>query len=85
MWKDIWGNPLPNPFDKTSADLKGQTLVTQRDPMLAEWLKAFAESPYTAATSWADKQAALLKQQAIIVRQRHAHAANPYVERRERN
>ena len=79
MWKDLWGNPLPNPFDKTSPDLKGQTLLTQRDPMLAEWLKAFAESPYTAATSWADKQAALLKQQAISYDADVHTTVNPYV------
>jgi hypothetical protein len=75
-WKDIWGNPLPNPF--ATGDLKGQTLVTQRDPMLAEWLKAFAENPYTAATSWADKQAAVLKQKAITY-DADSHALNPYV------
>jgi hypothetical protein len=76
MWKDLWGNPLPNPF--ATKDLKGQTLLTQRDPQLAEWLKAFAESPYAAATSWADKQAAVLKQKALTY-DADTHKMNIYV------
>ena len=75
-WKDIWGNPLPNPF--ATGDLKGQTLVAQRAPELAKWLKAFATDPYGAATSWEDGQAALLKQQAITY-DNDTHVANPYV------
>ena len=75
-WKDIWGNPLPNPFQ--TGDLKGQTLVQQRAPELAKWLKAFATDPYGAATSWEDGQAALLKQQAVTY-DADTHIANPYV------
>jgi hypothetical protein len=76
MWKDIWGNPLPNPF--ATKDLKGQTLLAQRDPQLAKWLKAFAESPYTAATSWSDEQATLLKRKALVY-DSDTHTVNPWV------
>jgi hypothetical protein len=47
MWRDLWGNPLPNPFQNN--DLAGQTLVTRRDPILAKWLKKFAADAYGAA------------------------------------
>jgi hypothetical protein len=63
MWKDLWGNPLPNPF--TTKDLKSQTLLTQRDPELAKWLQKFAESPYSALCEWKDNEAAILKKKAI--------------------
>jgi hypothetical protein len=76
MWKDIWGNPLPNPF--ANKDLKGQTLLQQRDPELAKWLKAYAESPYAAASEWADRTAALLKQKTLTY-DADTHAINPYV------
>ena len=59
----MWGKPLPNPWATT--DLKDQSLLTQRDAALAEWLKKFAESPYSAACEWQDKQAAVLTQKAI--------------------
>jgi len=62
-WRDLWGKPLPNPW--MTKDLKSQSLLTQRDPPLAEWMKKFAESPYEAACEWADKQAAVLKQKAM--------------------
>ena len=75
-WKDPWGNPLPNPF--ATGDLQGQSLLTQRDPMLAEWLKKFAASPYAAASEWADKQAAVLKQKTLVY-DSDTHAMNPYV------
>jgi hypothetical protein len=51
-WTDLWGNPLPNPF--TSGDVKGQTILTQRDPELAKWLKKFAENPIVATAEWQD-------------------------------
>lgn len=75
-WRDPWGNPLPNPF--ATKDLKGQTLLTQRDPILAEWFKKFAESPYAAASEWADKQAQVLKKKALVY-DADTHAVNPYV------
>jgi hypothetical protein len=40
-WRDLWGNPLPNPW--ATKDLRSQSLLAQRDPALAEWLKKFAE------------------------------------------
>jgi hypothetical protein len=70
-WKDIWGTPLPNPY------AKGQSLVQQRDPELAKWLKAFATDPYGAATSWADAESKLLKQKALTY-DADTHAINPY-------
>jgi len=76
MWKDLWNRDLPNPF--ATGDLQGQTLVTKRDPELAKWLKAYAESPYAARCEWADQQAALLKQKAVSY-DADTHAANPYV------
>jgi hypothetical protein len=63
LWRDLWANPLPNPW--ATKDLKSQSLVMQRDPVLGEWLKKFAESPYAAAAEWQDKQAAILKQKAL--------------------
>ena len=54
-WRDPWDNPLPNPY--VTDDLKGQTLLTQRDPEFAKWLKKYAESPYEAACEWQDQQA----------------------------
>jgi hypothetical protein len=74
-WRDLWGKPLPNPF--ATDDLKGQSLVTQRDAPLAEWLKKFAESPYQAAVEWQDRQAALLAQKAIKY-DRDSHVANVF-------
>jgi hypothetical protein len=65
MWKDIWNRDLPNPFDKASPDLKAQSLLTQRDPELAKWLKAFALSPYSALCEWKDNEAAILKKKAM--------------------
>lgn len=62
-WRDPWDNPLPNLY--AIGDLQGQTLLAQRDPMLAEWLKKFAESPYAAASEWSDRQAAVLKKKAL--------------------
>jgi hypothetical protein len=75
IWKDIWGTPLPNPF--ANGDLKGQSLVMQRDPELAKWLKAFATDAYGAATSWADMQAQNLHLQSIKYNE-DTHAANIY-------
>jgi hypothetical protein len=75
-WKDLWGNPLPNPW--TTKDLQAQSLLTQRDPALAEWLQKFAESPYAAAVEWQDKQAAALAQKAITYNS-DSHSANPFV------
>jgi hypothetical protein len=63
QWRDPWNNPLPNPW--VTGDLQGQSLLTKRDPQLASWLKAFAKSPYLAASEWADTQAKLLKQKAL--------------------
>jgi hypothetical protein len=65
MWKDLWGRDLPNPFDKASPDLQAQTLLAQRAPELAKWLKAFAESPYSALCAWQDEQAAILKKKKL--------------------
>jgi len=78
MWKDLWNRDLPNPFDKAAPDLQGQSLVQQRDPKLAQWLKAFAESPYRALCEWQDQQAATLKRQAITYNA-DSHAINPWV------
>jgi hypothetical protein len=75
MWKDIWGNPLPNPFQTN--DLRGQTIVMQRDPGLAKWLKAFATDPYGAATSWADMKAQNLHLQSIKYDE-NTHLANVF-------
>jgi hypothetical protein len=75
-WRDPWGNPLPNPF--ANGDLKGQTLLAQRAPELAKWLRAFAESPYSAFSAWQDEQAAILKQQAVEYNA-DSHTANVYV------
>jgi hypothetical protein len=71
------GNALSNPF--ATGDLQGQSLLAKRDPMLAEWLKKFAESPYTAACEWADKQAAILTQKTLTYNS-DTHLANPYVD-----
>jgi hypothetical protein len=76
-WRDLWGNPLPNPFAKGAEDLKAQSLLVQRDPGLAEWLKKFAESPYAAACEWADMQGARLTQKAVKY-DADAHAANVF-------
>jgi hypothetical protein len=43
MWTDLWNRDLPNPF--VTGDLQAQSLLVKRDPVLAEWLKKFAESP----------------------------------------
>jgi hypothetical protein len=75
-WRDLWGNPLPNPW--ATKDLKSQSLLADRDPQLAEWLKKFAESPYAAACEWQDKQAAVLTQKATSYNS-DSHAANPFV------
>jgi hypothetical protein len=74
-WRDLWGNPLPNPW--TTKDLKAQSLLAQRDPALAEWLQKFADSPYAAACEWQDKQAAALKQKAMKY-DRDSHVANVF-------
>jgi hypothetical protein len=34
--------------------VKGQTILTQRDPELAKWLKKFAENPIVATAEWQD-------------------------------
>ena len=74
-WRDLWGNPLPNPW--VTKDLKAQSLLTQQDPPLAEWLQKFAESPYAAACEWQDKQAAVLTQKAVKY-DSDSHTANPF-------
>jgi hypothetical protein len=75
MWKDLWNRDLPNPF--ATGDLKGQTLLMQRDEVLGEWLKNFAESPYGAAVEWQDKEAAILKQKGMKY-DSDTHAANVF-------
>jgi hypothetical protein len=62
-WRDPWGNVLPNPF--ATGDLQGQSLLSKRDSMLAQWLKKFADSPYAAACEWQDAQAAIEKKKAL--------------------
>ncbi len=62
---------------RQTGDLKGQTLVTQRDPELAKWLKAFATDPYGATTAWADAETKLLKQKAITY-DADIHRTNPF-------
>ena len=76
MWKDIWGADLPNPF--ATGDLKGQTLVTQRDPELAKWLKAFATDPYGAKTAWTNAETKLLKGKALAY-DADSHRVNVFV------
>jgi hypothetical protein len=42
-WCDpVTGAQLPNPFAKATADLKAQTILTQRDPALAAHFRAMA-------------------------------------------
>ena len=56
-WIDpVTGNPLPNPFAKNAPDLKGQTILTQRDPALAKHLKAMADDPYATIAKLQDEQ-----------------------------
>jgi hypothetical protein len=74
-WRDLWGKPLPNPW--ATKDLKGQSLLTQRDAPLAEWLEKFADSPYAAACEWQDSQAALLAHKAVKY-DSHSHQANVF-------
>jgi hypothetical protein len=76
MWLDLWGKPLANPF--LSKDVRAQTLVVQRDPMLAKWLKKFAADPFGAVCGWQDEQANNLKQRTTKY-DGDTHAGNPYV------
>lgn len=76
MWRDLWGNPLPNPF--LNKDVKGQAILVQRQPELAKWLKKFAADPYGAAAEWQDEQASNLKTRAMKY-DSDTHAGNPYV------
>jgi hypothetical protein len=74
-WRDPWNNPLPNPY--ATGDLQGQSLLAKRDPVLNEWFKKFAKSPYAAASEWADKQAAILKQRTAVY-DSDTHTANVF-------
>jgi hypothetical protein len=63
--RDQWGNVLPNPFAGPKPDLKGQSILTTRNPRLAELYKKAAESPWEAWADWQDEQAANLKLRAM--------------------
>jgi hypothetical protein len=74
---DCFGDRLPNPFAGPKPDLKGQTILMQRNPKLAELYKKAAESPWGAWAQWQDEQAANMKQRAIKY-DSDSHAANPF-------
>ena len=59
--RDMWGNVLPNPFAGSKPDLKGQSILMQRNPKLGELYKKAAESPWGAWAQWQDEQAANMK------------------------
>jgi hypothetical protein len=75
--RDIWGNPLPNPFLGSKPDLKGQSILMQRNPKLAELYKKAAESPWGAWAQWQDEQAANLKLRAMKY-DSDSHAGNVF-------
>jgi hypothetical protein len=75
MWKDPWGNVLANPF--VTGDLKGQTLITQRDAELAKWLKKFATDPLGAYVELQDLQAAAQSARTFTYNS-DTHLANPW-------
>jgi hypothetical protein len=80
VWRDVFGNVLPNPFLKRAdgkTDVKGQTLVTQRDPWAAQWLRKFAEDLWAAAAEWQDLLAETQTQRDFTYNS-DSHAANPY-------
>jgi hypothetical protein len=59
--RDCFGNVLPNPFGGSKPDVKGQSILTARNPRLAELYKKAAESPWGAWAQWQDEQAANMK------------------------
>jgi hypothetical protein len=75
--RDMWGNPLPNPFVGSKPDLKGQTILMQRNPKLGELYKKAAESPWGAWADWCDGQAANLKLRAMKY-DSDSHAGNVF-------
>ena len=75
--RDMWGNVLPNPFVGSKPDLKGQTILMQRNPKLGELYKKAAESPWGAWAQWQDEQSANLKLRTIKY-DSDSHAGNVF-------
>jgi|SRR5581483_195016 len=72
--KDVFGNPLPNPY--TTGDIEGQTILVQHDLKLASFYKSLAESPWRTWKAWRDENAQIGE----IRRFRYnseVHAVNP--------
>jgi hypothetical protein len=76
MWKDPWGHELPNPF--VTKDVKAQSLLMQRDPELAKWLRGFATDPYGSLVALQDETAKVRRLRAITY-DSDTHVANIFV------
>jgi hypothetical protein len=78
-WRDpVTDATLPNPFAKNAPDLKGQTILTQRDPALAKHLKAMAEDPYATIAKLQDEEAERQSLAAIPYDEK-IHQLNPFL------
>jgi len=76
MERDIFGNPLPNPF--VTNDLQGQSILQTRNPRLATLCKQIAESPWKAWADWQDRCTANLKKRGFKY-DADTHKTNFYV------
>jgi hypothetical protein len=76
-WKDpVTGALLPNPW--VTKDLKGKTLLTQRDPHLADHYKKMADDPYGTLAALQDAEAEARSLAAIPYDAAH-HKLNPFL------
>jgi len=77
-WLDpVTGAALPNPFAKSTLDLKAQDILLKRDPDLAAHYKAVATDPYGRIASLQDEEAARSTLEAIPYGETE-HSVNPF-------
>lgn len=79
MWtEEVTGRQLHNPFDKNNPDLKGQSILMQRDEALAKHLRAIADDPYGTLAQLQDEEA---ERQALasIPYDDKIHQLNPFL------
>jgi hypothetical protein len=77
-WLDpVTGEALPNPWDKTSPDLRAQSILQKRDPDLAEHYRSVAEDPYGTIARMKDAEAARTALEQVPYGE-NEHAVNPF-------
>jgi hypothetical protein len=78
VWRDpVTNAALPNPFEKKSADLKAQSILTRRDPALAAHYKAMAEDPYGTIAKMMDVEVNRRAMEEVPYTESE-HAVNPF-------